>query len=67
MTYEEAKTLTPEKSFVKFAGSDYRFVGLYPNGHFLEKVHLMIYDEPPSLHVDSINISSCSMPERKVE
>jgi hypothetical protein len=64
MNYEQAKTLTPEKSFVKFAGSDYRFAGLYSEGHMLQGVHLMIYDEPPSLHVDSINMSSCSMSER---
>ncbi len=67
MTYAESRTLIPEISFVKYAGSDYRLAGLYHKGHILQYVHLMIYDEPPSLHVDSVNISSCSISEKKVK
>lgn len=58
MTYEEALKLIPEVSFVKFAGSNYRFAGLSGS---LPKTHLSIYDEPPSDHIDVVNISSCGI------
>lgn len=63
MTSEQVKKLIPEKSFVKYAGGNYCFAGRYPEGHILHNQHLLIYDEPPSVHVDSVNISSCEIRE----
>lgn len=59
MTLEEAKKLKPHFSFVKFAESRYEFAGLYPEKDFRHKLFLMIYDEPPTLHIDTVKIESC--------
>lgn len=59
MTYEEAEKLVRGESYVFFYGNRYRFAGLCPQKSALRKVCLLIYNKPPSLHIDTVKISSC--------
>jgi len=62
MTKEQAKQLIPEKSFVGFAGSTYKVAEVRP---FLNGVFISVYDEPPSLHTDLLNIKNVEfLPEK---
>lgn len=56
MSTEQLERLTPNASYVGFAGSMYLYAGRYEKGHILRDVHALIWDEPG--HVDAINISS---------
>ena len=58
MTYEQAKELIPDISFVRYAGSYYRYAG--PSAG-MPNSHLCIYDEPPSEHVDLVKIENCEL------
>jgi hypothetical protein len=55
MTKVEAKRLIPEKSYIRFGKSKYKVAGIV--NHF-GAWFVEIYDEPPSLHTDSLNINS---------
>jgi hypothetical protein len=68
MTHEEAKSLKPLESYVIFAESKYRFVGLYPESDIRHETFLMIYDEEPhNDHIDCIKIESCQLENKQGE
>lgn len=52
--------LIPDKSFVKYAGADYKVAGFTKrvNDWFIE-----IYDEPPSEHIDLVKAEGCEFVE----
>ncbi len=59
MTREEAFKLTPEKSYIMYAKGKYRVASVFEE---FGVTWIEIYDEPPSLHVDRIQVGSCSLP-----
>lgn len=55
MTKDQANDLVPEKSFVKFAGGEYKVAEVSQK---LGATFIGIYDEPPSLHIDYLNMDN---------
>lgn len=62
MTKAEALKLIPEKSYVRFAKGKYRVAGITD---MFGATMIEIYDEPPSLHVDTVKAESCESIKNK--
>jgi len=59
MKKEEILKLIPDKSFIRFAGSNYMVAEIRDN---FGALMIGIYDEPPSLHIDYLNGGSVEHP-----
>lgn len=64
MTKKEALKLIPEKSYIRFAGANYRVAGIK---NIFGAWMVEIYDEPPSLHTDILNIDSVKYVKTKTQ
>ena len=59
MEHSQLSKLRQHDDFVVFASAKYRFAGRLPEEHPMFNTHILIFDEPPTLHTDLIKIDSC--------